>query len=631
MKFVYVSSLLCTIAALRLPKTPDHQIDAKTAMSVPNKAGANNSAEWQYGANLNRIRKREGLTKRELPKRSCPNGWNYDVDVDDCLNPNYLETDSTQPQNDMDATACVYTDADYQGYGHCFQSVGNYILPDFLENFISSIKVADGCSATLSSGEGAASTAFTGDANHMEPGVNDQSTMISIKCKNVLACVYKGADYTFESACFRREDFINAPWNDEISSIRVRPGCKVRADGNGNFQEPLGEFEQDTNYVGDEANDKISAIEIRCTSLPEEPAPEEPAPEEPAPDEPAPKKPEDECSNDNDCAFLGTTAKCIFFAEAKGFCGDGHILDEPHVTEDEMVAYKNQSQGKRRELISFPRVVYDDGIAKTTRGYDIERGAFLVPFAQAAYETEPPATMGDYSLVATHRGKWLWLSVSIYSKRINDLHTSVIIAFKGTNLDRPREIVSDLSWTQVACTVGSDDTACGMVHNGFLGAYKALQEGILASLDTLGCRPNESGCILSITGHSLGGAIAIIGILDLKLRQFETREISTFGAPRVGDEAFENFFSTHAEHFELSSRFAAIDAGKVQQDGVTMMPWVYSGYARPGKKLIPILSPINCKTPTIPCTGFYNLHRLQTSYIPALEYLYKQIERDHIP
>lgn len=73
------------------------------------------------------------------------------------------------------------------------------------------------------------------------------------------------------------------------------------------------------------------------------------------------------------------------------------------------------------------------------------------------------------------------------------------------------------------------------VHSGFADAYEELRPEMLTALRELGCAR------LSITGHSLGGALSNLAAAELRASE-ETQvlvgPVFTFGAPRVGNMAF---------------------------------------------------------------------------------------------
>lgn len=72
------------------------------------------------------------------------------------------------------------------------------------------------------------------------------------------------------------------------------------------------------------------------------------------------------------------------------------------------------------------------------------------------------------------------------------------------------------------------------VHHGFYQAYRRVQPALMKALDDMQCQQ------LYITGHSLGGALAVIAATDVVLNVASVRQVSvyTFGAPRVGNPEF---------------------------------------------------------------------------------------------
>jgi triacylglycerol lipase len=102
-----------------------------------------------------------------------------------------------------------------------------------------------------------------------------------------------------------------------------------------------------------------------------------------------------------------------------------------------------------------------------------------------------------------------------------------ILAFRGTQPNMIRDWLSDLDAHQVNGPVGK-------VHEGFLCALHYIWLDVWKTLQ------KERGMrSLWITGHSLGGALAVLA--TAKLRFEKAQPISglyTFGQPRVGDFEF---------------------------------------------------------------------------------------------
>jgi hypothetical protein len=78
-------------------------------------------------------------------------------------------------------------------------------------------------------------------------------------------------------------------------------------------------------------------------------------------------------------------------------------------------------------------------------------------------------------------------------------------------------------------------------HAGFAVAWEAIRSQVEAWLR--GLPPRAGGYPVFFAGHSLGGAVALLGGYDLARREVHTvGGVITFGAPMVGDNAFSRDF-----------------------------------------------------------------------------------------
>ncbi len=76
-------------------------------------------------------------------------------------------------------------------------------------------------------------------------------------------------------------------------------------------------------------------------------------------------------------------------------------------------------------------------------------------------------------------------------------------------------------------------------HAGFTGIYSSCRKQIM---DALQCVSTEKQ--LYITGHSLGGALAILCALDIAVNtSFRHPVMYSFGSPRVGDQRFAYLYN----------------------------------------------------------------------------------------
>jgi hypothetical protein len=136
---------------------------------------------------------------------------------------------------------------------------------------------------------------------------------------------------------------------------------------------------------------------------------------------------------------------------------------------------------------------------------------------------------------------------------------AVLLAFRGT------ENLGDwLANMNMMSTVGSNPSY-GRVHGGFLGAFIDVKAALEKILDPLAGRP------LLITGHSLGGALALIAAAEWQ-GKYNISWIHTHGQPAVGKKDFQVFMETH--YGRVYYRFVNDD------DIVPMVPpsFSHSGY-----------------------------------------------------
>ncbi len=105
--------------------------------------------------------------------------------------------------------------------------------------------------------------------------------------------------------------------------------------------------------------------------------------------------------------------------------------------------------------------------------------------------------------------------------------THAVLAFRGTNPTTLPNWVTDAVVRLVAC--GEYD---GRVHYGFSAALRRTWGLIEPILEAARDRP------LFVTGHSMGGALAVLAACRLARAGRPPVATYTFGAPRCGDPAF---------------------------------------------------------------------------------------------
>lgn len=184
--------------------------------------------------------------------------------------------------------------------------------------------------------------------------------------------------------------------------------------------------------------------------------------------------------------------------------------------------------------------------------FDLDVALQMVQFAQLAYLANPDiqnCATDTQAIVRIWRG-------------------FVVVAFRGTS--SLRDFVTDAeAWR---C-----ETELGGVHFGFASAWSSIAEKVFNALQPYGTRP------VILCGHSLGGALAILGAALLRRHRVNVHSVYTFGAPRVGDKTFQQRYnatpvpgSPFANLGEAT--FTIID----DCDLVPRIPGWLAGFRRPG-------------------------------------------------
>lgn len=139
------------------------------------------------------------------------------------------------------------------------------------------------------------------------------------------------------------------------------------------------------------------------------------------------------------------------------------------------------------------------------------------------------------------------------------------IVFRGT--EKGADWINNFQFRQGVYPYGDESTTDVRFHRGFMGAYFAVRDRVL---DAVRQYPN---CAITVTGHSLGGALATIAALDLQYNitrhTGQAIQVYTFGAPRVGNTALVNSFRQRVPE---SHRFV------YGWDIVTRMPRLWQGF-----------------------------------------------------
>lgn len=107
------------------------------------------------------------------------------------------------------------------------------------------------------------------------------------------------------------------------------------------------------------------------------------------------------------------------------------------------------------------------------------------------------------------------------------------------------------------------------VHAGWLTAYRSVRGEILKKFDA------NTPSKIFVTGHSAGGALAILAAFDLRMRYKVPVTMYNFGSPRVGDLKFMLLYN-----LLVPDSFRVVIAGDV----VPLLPWWFLDWWHVGQE-----------------------------------------------
>jgi triacylglycerol lipase len=191
--------------------------------------------------------------------------------------------------------------------------------------------------------------------------------------------------------------------------------------------------------------------------------------------------------------------------------------------------------------------------------FDPANARELCAASAEAYNT---AVTADISTDAKIEQTGIWSDVTDTHVLITRRDGDLTVAFRGTA--DLRNWLTDLDCELIR--VGS----CRF-HRGFYAAMKAVQPDLSAALG------EGQGARIWVTGHSLGGALAMLWALWAVRNGYEIAGVYTFGQPRAGDAAFSQLYDCKLKSWTW--RFVHAE------DIVPRVPWLLGHYRHAGHEV----------------------------------------------
>ncbi|MGC9940696.1 MAG: lipase family protein [Verrucomicrobiota bacterium] len=160
----------------------------------------------------------------------------------------------------------------------------------------------------------------------------------------------------------------------------------------------------------------------------------------------------------------------------------------------------------------------------------------------------------------------------------------LIIAFKGSTT--PRDFLQDaklimrpLDWT--------GNFSFAEAHAGFLEDFMAIADATANEVKSSLTAHNPER--IYVTGHSLGGALAILGALEFQRQKLPVTGVYTFGQPRVGNACFRALYDSELR----TVTYRVVN----QNDIVPRIPGWLQGYRHCGQEMFLLVGGGWCLNP----------------------------------
>ena len=188
---------------------------------------------------------------------------------------------------------------------------------------------------------------------------------------------------------------------------------------------------------------------------------------------------------------------------------------------------------------------------ESTKPGDAQNALFLAEACALAYLDEPAGAQGFRDLLGLEARLYSADNTQVYVAQSDKV---LVVAFRGSQSPNTLDGLKDWLLTNAnnylilpEGQIGTDFAAAGVgarFHRGFLGALNDIWQPLYSAVDEA---MKASERPVWVTGHSLGGALALLAAWRLQRNFIAVHEVMTFGAPMIGNDtaarAFEAEFA----------------------------------------------------------------------------------------
>ncbi len=211
---------------------------------------------------------------------------------------------------------------------------------------------------------------------------------------------------------------------------------------------------------------------------------------------------------------------------------------------------------QHKELLAPPvrRAAYSDRTAWLMA--EMSRLAY-VKFEDNADELKAALSDAGFELIQFFNAEG---TQAFLAKRDSD--KMAVLAFRGTEVKDIRDIIADLNAKFYTDKNGVK------IHNGFYQAFQVVKEDISKKVEIV------KGYSVYITGHSLGGALALIATKELNSDNLAA--CYAFGSPKVGNDEFDDAIKPPIYRVVNAFDVVPFAPGAYVFHVLSMLPWKWA-------------------------------------------------------